>query len=193
MKRSRHLTLSIMAAGAVLSGCSDNSVTHAVAESSDDCKLNDFATPEACERAFDQAFFAHQRQAPVFPGRESCQEQFGYCSPVADEAGVLGWRPVMAGYLMSYAPAKVGDVDCNADPRNDQCRAHDGGAGAGRVVITSAPLYREFGSGQYFTANNQVAGYTSGLLRGGPTARAPTHASTASRGGFGRRSGIFGG
>lgn len=181
-----------MAASAVLSGCSDNTVTHAVAESTDDCKANAFATPEACERAFDQAFFAHQRQAPMFESREACQQQFGYCTPANDAAGFLKWRPVMAGYLMSYAPAKVGDLDCNADPRNDACRSHAGGAGAGRAVVGSAPLYREFGSGEYFTARNEGAGYTSALLRGGPTSRAPTYARTASRGGFGR-SGFFGG
>lgn len=193
MKRSRHLTLSIMAAGAVLSGCADNAVTHAVAESTDDCKFNRFAPPDACERAFDRAFYVHQQQAPLFEGRDACQHQFGYCSPAADAAGNVRWRPVMAGYLMSYAPAMVDGVDCNADPRNDLCRAHAGGAGAGRMVIASAPLYRAVGSGEYFTANNESAGYRSALLRGGPTPRSgPSHARTASRGGFGRP-GFFGG
>ena len=192
MKRSRNLTLSLMAASVVLSGCADNAVTHAVAESSDDCKANDFASAEACEQAFDRAYYAHQRQAPLFEGRDACQQQFGYCTPAADSAGNIRWRPVMAGYLMSYAPAKVGGVDCNADPRNDLCRAQAGGAG--RRVVASAPLYRAFGTGEYFTAANESAGFTSALLRGGPTERhTPSNARTVSRGGFGRRSGIFGG
>lgn len=189
MKRSPHLTLTLMAAGAALTACSEPGVTHAVAESSDDCKVNDLADAQACERAFDQALYAHFRDAPRFQGREACLEQFGYCTPAADNAGMVRWQPAMAGYLMTYAPAQVNGVDCNAEPRNAACRD----AGTGRRVIAGAPLYREFGTGEYFTADNASAGYRTGLLRGAPSgSRGTAYARPSARGGFGR-SGFFGG
>lgn len=190
MKRSRHLTLTLMAASVALTGCKE-AVTGAIAESPEHCTSFGFASDADCVKAMDDALSRHLRVAPRFDSGEECV-QFGTCSPVVDASGATLWRPSMSGYLMTYAPAIAGRVDCNEKPRDEACHAHPG-----RVVVVSVPLYRDARTGEYFTASNGNVGRSTGLVRGEPgRATAPIYANTYRRGGFGsvsRSGGSFGG
>ncbi|MGH8031451.1 MAG: DUF1190 domain-containing protein [Luteimonas sp.] len=166
MKRSRHLTLTLMAASVpvMLAGCDDGPPTGAVLSSVEQCTSTADATAEECRAAYANAAAQHEKLAPRFDDPAQCNEQFGNCSRTRDETG-NHWIPPMTGFLLGYAL---------------------GGMGSGARYGGSSPLYRDYRSGDYVKPSGDVAANRTGPVTGarGNTAP-PVRAITVSRSGFG--------
>jgi len=177
MKRSRALTLVLMApAPLLLAGC-DNAPEETLRKGfyTDVAACEkDGNAADVCQRAFDDATKANEANSPKFKTRDECIAQFGdLCRErvVHDGANQSSlWTPLMAGFLISQLMS----------PRYPS------------GYYDSAPIYR-FRSGQYAQyGDDRSRGFGSGTSGGSSTARsyhpvdiAPNRAVTVSRSGFG--------
>lgn len=130
--RKRTLVVSLLAlgAGAVTIGAfmeSDEKTDNRIYKTVEQCKKEQFVSADECSRQFDAARVAHEKNAPLFPEKASCEQEYGEgnCKrPETSHASNRYYIPAMAGYLMG--------------------RRANGG-------YQSAPLFRKRGdaSGQY--------------------------------------------
>ena len=176
MKRSRALTLVLMApAPLLLAGC-DNAPEETLRKGfyTDVAACEkDGNAADVCQRAFDDATKANEANSPKFKTRDECIAQFGdLCRErvVHDGANQSSlWTPLMAGFLISQLTS----------PRYPS------------GYYDSAPIYR-FRSGQYTQYGDDRSSGFGGASGGSSATRsyhsvdiAPNRAVTVSRSGFG--------
>lgn len=174
-KRSQNLKLVLMVAAVpmALAGC-DTEPTGQVLTSVDQCRTQTEVQTEACAAAYDKARAEHQRVAPRFDDRRTCDEQFDGCTPV-EENGRTSYMPPMSGFLIGYALASM---------------TRGGGYGVGGA----SPLYRDYRSGGYLKPNGDMVGKSPGNVTGARgNAALPARAMTVSRSGFGSSASARGG
>lgn len=175
MKRSRQVTLTLMAAtGAIsLTACGEPEAEGKFYPSVEACLAESQLTEAQCKEGFQAALVEHEKAAPRFTGQADCEAEFGAgaCYPGKDASGGGGsgfFLPFLAGYVVSNLIDNV----------------------SGRYA--SNPAYRSRSSGGLYTA-----GGTRLDTVGGSTVRAPADAirsappartQVISRGGFGSRS-----
>lgn len=180
MKRSRVISLSMMAAGGLtLTACDDPPQEARFYPSAEAC-LAEGTVPEAeCRDGFASAQKAHEETAPRFTDLATCEAEFGAgacyrpgSAPTQASGGGGGsfFLPFLAGYAISNVL---------------------GGGGYGRSY---QPIYRNSG-GSLFTGRGTQLSPGGGSVVRAPArefqSAPPRRTAVVSRGGFGSRS--FGG
>jgi len=181
MKRSRALTLVLMAPAPLLVAGCDNAPDEQVRKgfyTDVAACIADGNAADVCQRAHDGAEKANATNAPKFKTREECIAEFGdLCRERTNEAGF--WSPLMTGFLISQLLGSGRPSYLDAYPiyrlRNGQYAQYDDrGTGS-------------YGGGGYYGGYSSTGGST-----GGATARSyspvnitPNRAVTVSRSGFG--------
>jgi len=175
MKRSRALTLVLMApAPLMLAGCDnapDETLRKGFYTDVAACEKDGNAA-DVCQRAFDNANKANEANSPKYKTKDECIAEFGdLCRErVVHDGGSESsvWTPLMAGFLISQLMS----------PRYPS------------GYYESAPIYR-FRSGQY-TQYGDGGGFGGGVSGGGSSTHSyhsvnitPNRAVTVSRSGFG--------
>ena len=189
-KRTIGITLLALGAGAVTIGTfsgTGNSDRPKTFRSPEACQADASIPADECRATYVQALSAHERSAPAYQNRETCEKEYGagQCvTPSANSGRASMFIPLMAGYMI-------------------------GRAGANR--FQAAPLYRRpgdpdgefrqsaafpFGASQSSSSSSSSRGFSGSSSSSSSTggARAPSASSsnsssmgvtTTSRGGFG--------
>lgn len=186
MKRSRFVTLSLMAgASTLLAGCGQSESKVVTYSSLDDCIKDNTFTADQCRTQYQKALQENKEHAPHYTQRNACERDFGYGQ--CEDRGSF-WAPFMAGFMMNMVAQNV----------------HRGS----NVYYSSsygAPLYRSSDDRRHYrSASNHVVGRTGmrkpitvydDVLRSKGSSSSyhssgsfGKRAPTISRGGFGRSS-----
>lgn len=213
MRRSRVVTLTLLAAVASLPGCDDpptekdsivQDVAACVARYGDEARAD-------CTESYSKAVELHQRNAPRYETEEACRENTGsVCTPPASGA-MNAFIPLMAGMMIGRMSAGTSNVapvyaspmgsglgqDCA--PGRD-CRPRNGGGGSaaaapsggfyysgGQPAAPYAPLGRTGSVVQPF------GGSVGGSSFSGSSVGSRGSIGSVARGGFGGRAASFGG
>lgn len=164
--------------------------------SSDECRMAEGMTPEACDRIFASAQQNALAKAPRFDTQSACEGQFGagQCR-VANWNGASVFVPVLVGALVARSlanagqpqgqplyPPRIGQANCPQGPNTPnrpdcapQSRSGSSGGGGGGSYGRSYST----GSGATVTRTSGADGKVSVSARSGPSG------GTVARSGFG--------
>ncbi|MNK44976.1 hypothetical protein D3C87_637240 [compost metagenome] len=193
MKKSASVSLALIGVAGLLAGCErepdiQTSAYENVAQCVDAAddrgrRLND---PAACEKSFREAMLDHQKNAPAFKDQKDCEEETqGKCEPTPSthSAGGGAFMPFMYGYMMGRPSYALPENRGMSTP------------------LSSQALYRSKSQSGLVNAGGDYVSNKTGAFKVSPRGSVATHSftkpairtTTIGRGGFGGRSGGFGG
>jgi uncharacterized protein YgiB involved in biofilm formation len=105
MKRSKKLTLTLMAAGSsiALGACGEKRQESEKYASLEECKAANVFSDEQCQTSYNSALTMHEKSSPRYNSRALCEQEFNInrCEQRTNSNGSSFWSPFLAGYLVS--------------------------------------------------------------------------------------------
>ncbi|QIG65903.1 hypothetical protein phiOC_p242 [Ochrobactrum phage vB_OspM_OC] len=169
MKRSLAISLTLMGAAVVLTGCNEEPIDTAIYNDVNSCVESGKYSRSQCEANYAEAKKQHEKNGPSYKSKDDCEAEFGagkceQTSPTHASGG-NSFMPFMMGYML-------------------------GGTSSGGYHSPAQGLYRTTNSSNFMTGSGANVGNKTGGVRisGYSSAAKPsTSTTTLSRGGFGAR------